>query len=936
MRNAWLGALVLVLLELTPVAGQQTATLIGAVRDPQGDALPGTAVQVEPVDGTPGVPFDVTTGSAGMYEVPALPQGEYRLRFAHPGFATVIQNGVRLRVATTTRVDATLALAGVREDVTVVATPVVDVSSVRVQTTVDVDLAAALPTSRNPWVVAGMVPGVVTGRLDVGGTEAVQQYAIEAFGSADSQKAFAVDGLKTNLPVSTGGLTFQYYDFDAYESFNFQVSAGSAENDVGGVFINMVTRSGTNVYSGRVSSMYAGGALQGSNVDERLRNRLGLVPGQITQAAGHPLDLSFDAGATLGGPVRRNRLWFFGAARWWRYDQFQTGAANPDGTPAIDDNQLRNFVGKLSANPGRGWRSAGSYTLSLKDRFHRRDPPFLIAEDRATARQESVTHNIIGRLDRAFTRAFVEVFGGRVWGASPSRYQPDVTTSDVALRDVVRLTRVHASDTVFALPVHRNQVDATLTVLHQGRLGAHEAKGGVRITRERAGVHWDRNGDMVLELRDGVPFQAQLANTPVRAEHRIDTWAGFIQDRWVAGRASINAGVRFDGVEGWLPDQTSPAGAFAAERQFARRDGVPRWPLSIAPRLGVAYDPTGRGRTALKVYAGRFYNQIGSDILAAVNPNALALAAVTWRDDNRNLRAEANELGPFTGFAGGISTRSDPDARRPYNDEFSAGIDHTLPGDTALNVAYHRRHHRDGLGIIDLARPPSAYSPAARSYVDPDTGATASVAVWDLDPALRAVRDRVLTTVPALRSTYNGMHAQVSKWLTARWQGMAGVTIQRHRGFLHDGTFTSADFNNPNVVFHRDGAAVFTDVPWILKGAATWVLPAEWRLSATYTGRGGEAIPRLAVFGNLVQSSETVHLAPRGTDRTEAVTRLVDLRGSKRVRLGGIAAEVSLDLFNALNANHVVVQNTVIGSTFGRPQLILGPRLAHVGVSVEW
>ncbi len=870
-------------------------------------------------------------GAVGLYEFPSIPPGTYRVVFTHPGFSTVAFQEIDVRVASVTRLDVTLEVAGIREDVTVLGTPAVDVTTTTVQTNVDNGLATALPTSRNPWVIAGLVPGVVTGRLDVGGTEAVQQYAIEAFGSADSQKVFSVDGLKTNLPVSNGGLTFQYYDFAAYETYNLQVASGNAESEVGGVFINMVTKSGTNTRAGEVSGYFTNSVLQGSNIDAPLRNRLGLSSGQTSAAAGNPVDVSYDAGATIGGPLRPDRLWFFGALRWWRYDQFQTAASNPDGSRAIDDNQLRNFIGKLSGQRA-DLRAAASYTLSRKDRFHRRDPPFLIADDRATARQESVTHNIVGRVDRAFSRTFVEVYGGRVWGDAPSRYQPEVSRDDLALRDVVRLTRVNASDTIFNLPIHRNQVDGAITIFHQGASGAHELKSGGRIMGERGGIHWDRNGDLVLETREGVPFQAQLANTPVRTENRIDSWAGYLQDRWIIGRASITAGMRFEGVAGWMPDQTSPAGAFAPERRFARRDGVPRWPLSIAPRVGVAFDPAGRGRTAIKAFAGRFYNQIGTDVIVAVNPNGLAVATVDWTDRNRNLRAESDELGPFTGFAGGITTRFDSDARRPYNDEFSVGVDHTLPADIAMTLVYHRREHRDGLGVRDLARPGTAYSPTSRIYFDPDSETATTITVFDLNPSLRATRERVLTTVTALRSTYNGLHLQVAKRLSDGFQGMAGVTVQRHRGFLHDGTFTNADFNNPNVLLNRDDAAIFTEVPWMLKASATWLLPRDWRLASTFTGRGGEALSRLGVFTGLVQVSETVHLRARGVDRTDPVTSLIDVRIGKRLR----RAELSLDIFNVLNTNAVVLQNTIVGSSFRRPQLIVNPRMARIGASFRW
>ena len=177
--------------------------------------------------------------------------------------------------------------------------------------------------------MAGLVPGVVTGRLDVGGTEGAQQYNIEAFGSANSQKSFSIDGLKVNWAGGDGGATMMYYGFEMYDEYNMQTASGTAESDVSGVFMNMVTKSGGNRFASDNNFYFMNDALQGSNIDDDLRARLGLQPGQETGAAGNPIDISYDWSSTLGGPIARDKAWFFGAIRWWRLDQFQIGAQQP-------------------------------------------------------------------------------------------------------------------------------------------------------------------------------------------------------------------------------------------------------------------------------------------------------------------------------------------------------------------------------------------------------------------------------------------------------------------------------------------------------------------------------------------------------------------------------------------------------------------------------
>src|SRR5919109_821743 len=198
-----------------------------------------------------------------------------------PAFAQ--QTGTLLgvvRVAQATRLDVELAVGALQETVTVSGeSPVVDVSSTTTQTNIDKELYEAIPTGRNPWVMAGLVPGVVTGRLDVGGTEGIEEY-------------------------------------------NMQTASGTAESDVSGVYMNMVTKSGGDRFASDHNFYFMNDKLQGGNVDDALRTRLGLQAGQRTGAAGNPIDVSYDWSSTIGGPLKRDRAGVFGALRRWGLHQF--------------------------------------------------------------------------------------------------------------------------------------------------------------------------------------------------------------------------------------------------------------------------------------------------------------------------------------------------------------------------------------------------------------------------------------------------------------------------------------------------------------------------------------------------------------------------------------------------------------------------------------
>jgi hypothetical protein len=922
-----------------PAWAQQTGTLSGLVRDAQSAVLPGVAVTATSPALIGGARTTVS-GDTGNYQFTALPPGAYTVTYELSGFTPLKREGVVVQVARVTRLDVELAVGTLQETVTVSGeSPVVDTSSTVTQTNITRELYESIPTGRNPWVMAGLVPGVITGRLDVGGTEGMQQYNLEAFGSADSQKSFSIDGLKTNWGGGSGGATMQYYGFEMYEEYNMQTASGTAESDVSGVYMNMVTKSGGNRMTSDHNFYFMNDALQGSNLDDDLRRRLNLGAGQQTGAAGNPIKISYDWSSTLGGPIKRDKAWFFGALRWWRLDQFQIGAVNPDGSQGIDDNRIRNFMGKATWQVRQNTRASLMFNRNLKDRFHRRQVDF--SEDKATVLQDQPAQNYVAQINQVIGKATLfDARFGRMWGVFPTRYQKEVKPTDIALRDTTLNQQFHAATEQSLNPNHRYQVNATLGHFTD-RLGAgsHDFKAGAQLSWER--MHYDRirNGDLFLEMDNGRPFRAQLSNTPVNSDHRLETWAVFAQDRWMIGRATINYGVRLDGLQAYLPAQSSPAGTWVGERAFPKQD-VYDFSLNAAPRIGLSYDLRGNGRTALKAYYGRFYNQFGSEIAESVNRNAFFNFQVPWNDVNGNRQLDAGELNltNFTGFSG-VFPQMDGDAARPYSDEMNIGVDHELMPNFAVSVSYHRRQHRNGLGLIDRARPTNAYTPVTRTYTDAERG-TQTITVHNLDPALVRLRDRFITNVPDLESDYNGMSLSFNKRMSNRWQLLGGVTFQKHEGFAHSGTYTnpggSTDLNNPNYRLNRPNSSVFIDLPWTFNVSGSYQLPYAVAVSGKYTARAGDPLERRLTVTGLAQGSETVWVQPRGDDRTETVTRFFDVRFAKRFTAGVSRFEGTLDVFNLFNANHVLEQNQAVGPALGRPTRVMTPRIIRFGITTRF
>jgi hypothetical protein len=180
--------LILLLLSSQLIDAQQTGSVSGTVKDSSGGLIPGATITIAG-DALIGGPRTAVSSETGGYLFNGLPPGEFTVTFELTGFLTLKASSIRVLVAQTTRVDGELQVGSLQETLTVTgAAPVVDVVGTTTQTSIDKAMFDSIPTSRNPWVMAGLVAGVVAQRLDVGGTQAMQQYNIEAYGSADSQK----------------------------------------------------------------------------------------------------------------------------------------------------------------------------------------------------------------------------------------------------------------------------------------------------------------------------------------------------------------------------------------------------------------------------------------------------------------------------------------------------------------------------------------------------------------------------------------------------------------------------------------------------------------------------------------------------------------------------------------------------------------------------
>jgi hypothetical protein len=282
------------------------ASISGLVRDQSGAVLPGVRVEassdalIERVRAT-------TSDATGQYRIVDLRPGLYTITFTLSGFTSVRREAIELTGSFTATVNVDMKVGSVEETITVsTAPPIVDVQSARRQTTISGDVVNALPTSKGYAGIMMLMPGIITGA----GVDVQVSPAMVIFGGAggrSNEGRMQVDGLNVGASINGAGVSSYITDLTNSQEVVTTISGGFGEAEVGGPTISIVPKVGGNTLKGTGYVGGSGRSLVGSNYTEALQASGLASPQTILQL--------WDYSIGLGGPIRRNRVWFFGTYR---------------------------------------------------------------------------------------------------------------------------------------------------------------------------------------------------------------------------------------------------------------------------------------------------------------------------------------------------------------------------------------------------------------------------------------------------------------------------------------------------------------------------------------------------------------------------------------------------------------------------------------------
>ena len=971
MWRAWhLGVTVVgcMLLGVSAAGAQTNASIAGIVRDPTGGVLPGVTVDVSSPALIEKARTVVTDGS-GQYKSVELKPGTYAVTFTLAGFSSVRREGIELTTGFNASVNAELRVGDIAETITVSgSSPVVDIQNVRQQVVISRDVVDSIPSGKYFQNLAVLIPGVTLSRAvvgtgqDVGGQGGQGSSSMAIHGGRANDMEILVDGMNTSSWNRLDSSVITFTDGNVAE-YAVEVAGKSAEAETAGIRVNMIPREGGNTFKGSFFGNFANPSLQSSNITPELVAR-GLP-------AANRVKLLWNVNPTVGGPLSKDRLWFFGSYSRLRSDNYIGGVffnANPASWTYTPDTTRQGFndqitddgAVRLTWQATRRNKLAVYYDLNKNCNCHFLVTPNVSPE--AGVVSLGTTHLVQVTSTSPVTNRFLVEAGFSTLPQHKS-FDPDPTAVAPQITEQARGFSYRSRANLYRKENFQNR---TLRASASYVTGGHAAKVGFNAVFGSADVvNYDPFGNVAYTVLNGNPVSATYYGYPTTQQDYMRPNLGvYAQDQWALKRVTINAGLRFDYLRTGYPDGNIPPTQFVPVSRAFSGIEVLNW-KSVSPRLGVAYDLFGNGKTAIKASLGHYVLADGlsrRSLNPAVQNNSTTR---TWIDANGNRIVDGNpldvaangELGRSTNASFGqavLNARYDPEWAkgfnvRAYNWEMSTGIQHELLPRVAVNAAYFRRWFGDFEQVDNLAVGPADYTTycvtAPTDSRLPGGGGQQVCGLFDLNPSKVGQVNNITT------STEN-YGARLERWngvdLTANARLGDGVLLQGGVSTgktVDDRCEVVIKVDNPSTRFCRTTTPLLTQfkllgsyrLPWQILLAGTFQSIPGPEIAANYIATSAQVAPSL---GRPLSSAATVtvNLVEPGTMYGERMNQL-DVRIAKIFTIEGVRMQGSIDLYNALNVSPALQQNNAYGTngaSWQVPQSVLPARLVKFAVQVNF
>ena len=1005
------GCLVMAAVVLFPaVAGAQTsAEIAGVVRDASGGVLPGVTVEAS----SPALierSRTVLTDSQGQYRVIALNPGTYKITFTLPGFKTVVRDGIVLTAAFTATIDATMGVGGLEETVTVSGqSPLVDTQATTQRRALTSELIDELPTGRSFQNIAILVPGVQVplSQQDVGGSDGARWQTMKIHGSRDDQMPLLLNGMPFNNMNNTGGGYNHTLAINTgtVEEMTVTTSGMTAETRTSGVVANSVSKEGSNRFTYYLYGDFTNGSLQSDNLSQDLIDK-GLLSVSHVKAIR-------EINPTMGGPILKDRLWFYGGFRHLVSQKYLAGSyfnkdpLNPQycSTPGgcLYQGVLVPDSRDLTRQAFSGDQFHRSYTVNLTAQLSQKNKVNLFYHlgQRHLDNDSSVT---VSPEAASFLKSAPDYLA-QAWWTNPvttrllfegggtffnetwrwlqreipgiiNGYGPGVT---VPKTESSTSTQYGAYNGGTSDQAFNHQFNIRFAVNYV--TGSHSFKMGLQDMWGTRNYRFDSNGAQAWTFLRGVPTSILQHARPLEDLQKLRSALGlYAQDRWSLNNLTLNLGLRYDYHNAYVPAQDIPALPFVGPKHYDAFPDSPSW-KDLSPRLGFAWDVTGKGKSVLRVNYGHYVASESTATATANNPvnTRINSATRTWTDNNRNLFPDCDLTNPLlNGECGALSaplgdlnivTRWDQDILRgwgvrPNDDEILVGFQQQLTSRLIADVQWNYHRFGNFFATQTLAAPPQAYdSYCVTTPKDPRLpggGGNPICGFMDIKREFFGLRpDNLVTSTDKfgdVKDIYTGFDVSLTTKLAGGGVASGGVSAGRERtdfcdvvgqarmgsnaatsaglvGESNISSYPSALYCKVQPPYQPDWKGLISyPLPWWgLHASATWQNRPGPQVLASYVATSAETtLPR-----PLTQNTATVNFIAPGTQYGDRMNQ-VDVRFAKSVPLRKGRLQATVSIFNLLNSNSTLTWNTRYGPQWLIPTSILQGRLAKFGATVNF
>jgi len=822
----------------------------GVVRDQSGAVLPGVSVEAA----SPALiekSRSTVSDERGTYKIIDLRPGNYSLTFTLPGFKTVTRE-VELPSDFTATINAEMTVGAVEETITVAAeSPVVDSQTNFKAQVLPREVLDRVPTAHTIQSAGQLVVGVQMDVPDVGGSRAMQQTYFFVHGAGTSQTSVLMDGMIIN-GLQADGAVQSYMNDAGAEQMVFQTGGGTADSPTGGLKLNVAPKEGGNSFHGSLFAGFESNSLQSNNLSPSLASHGVRGVDQIGTYR--------DVDVTLGGPIKKDKLWFFGSSRFFTVNKpvansfyIPAGGTYADCLnavvackQAINDQSINSVLLRLT------WQVSPRNKLSayLDRIFKSRDHDVTAGVDPATAggfwNSPIYETSAIKWTSTVSNRLLIE--GG---------YSSNIERFNIFYEPGVR--KPYGSPAWYAGARHLDTILGTTTNArtyesgnypdrHNAQAAASYVRGGhnLKLGFQNSWGPFNRtawaNADLYQNYLNGVPATVTLLGTPARWKERLNAGlAIYAQDAWTLGRITITYGLRWGYVSEQVSGQPAQHGRFANIPAFGDIY-VPIW-RTWSPRTAVVYDLFGNAKTAIRFGFNRFDAAATTNIAELYDPaNAgYVQASATWtnlaKDDIAHGEPGCVYLTPgceinFAQVPKNFGTVSlsnpDPKLKLPYALAYNLGVTHELFPGVAVTAEWFHTVAKNILERNNTLRPGTMTGPSSVSNANYSPVTVFSPidgrAITMYDPISTAVQQSVAnvdTNDPNLSNVYNGFEFNFNARLPRGGRLFGGTSTDRSIA-----NACNAAKTNPNFLQFCDQSK--NGIPWRTQFKLVGTYPLPW------------------------------------------------------------------------------------------------------------